>query len=178
MKHISPQFDLPAMETAFNLAVQCTPAVEAVQPVKPQLDDTDDLFGPVISRYTRAQAIADGVLVDMSECLDRCPFKYPVAMTRGAYEATIAAGGTWQPDGDGEMLTLKGGQDVTGRFWDVCNMILFAMRRAHGPTDRVEFSVLVDTHGNGRKAEVELYSLCGPGDNREPVITILLQGED
>jgi hypothetical protein len=148
----------------------------------------EETFGPVISGYSRAQAIADGVLVDMSEAITPCPFKYPVAMTRAAYEATIAACGTWEReqlpehleadlDGYAEILKLPGGQDVQGRAHDVFTMLLAAIR-AGRTTDKIWFSVLVDIHGNGRKTKVDLYSVCGPGDTESPVLTIMLRGED
>jgi hypothetical protein len=41
MKHIAPQFDLPGTEDAFNLAVQCAPAVAHIQPVRSDLSDFD-----------------------------------------------------------------------------------------------------------------------------------------
>jgi hypothetical protein len=139
----------------------------------------------VISTYSRAQAIADGVLVDLTNATDRDgrkirPFKYPVAMTEGAYNATIAAGGRWVTDPnnpDGETLQLPPSQNLTGRLWDVFSMMLHAIR-ASGPTDRVTFSVLVDRDGNGKHKRVDLWSSCGPGDNAEPVLTIMLEGED
>ena len=147
----------------------------------------EETFGPVISSYSRAQAIDDGVLVDVTEALAPCPFKYPVAMTRGAYEATIAAGGKWENDYNdpqdiltpsGATLKLPGGQDVQGRMHDVFWMLQQAIKREMGGTNRVDFRVLVDVHGNGRHTPVELYSVCGPGDTEAPVITIMLQGED
>jgi hypothetical protein len=58
----------------------------------------EETFGPVITCYSRAQAIEDGVLVDMSEAITPCPFKYPVAMTIAAYTATIAAVGNAMRD--------------------------------------------------------------------------------
>lgn len=144
----------------------------------------NDLFGSAISEYSRAQAIADGVLVDISQA-DGCKgkFKFPVAMTRGAWAATVEAGGTYRADGDEfETLDLPGGQDVAGRLHDVCWMLLQAIlrdrRKAGGPSDRVTFSVLVDERGNGRHHKVDLYSICGPGDDGEPVITIMLPTED
>jgi hypothetical protein len=43
-------------------------------------------------------------------------------------------------------------------------------------TDRVKFRVSV---WNGRRRdEVKLWSLCGPGDDAAPVVTIMLEGED
>ena len=42
--------------------------------------------------------------------------------------------------------------------------------------DNVPFKVLV---WNGTKHEAKsLYVNCGPGDNAEPVLTIMLEGED
>lgn len=63
----------------------------------PMLNRTEmeALFGPPISRYTRAQAIADGVLVDLSRRYpnDTKPFKYPVACTESVWELVKAANG-------------------------------------------------------------------------------------
>ena len=154
-------------------------------------DTMEEVFGPVICAYSRAQAIEDGVLVDISEA-DGCKghFKYPVAMTRGAWCAAVEAGGEWVDNpcctGDDQELQLPGGQSVAGRLHDVCTMLKATMRN---PTldpeqwmnregDRVFFSMLVDVLGNGRKSGVELWSLCGPGDTAAPVITIMLRNED
>jgi hypothetical protein len=188
MKHQAPQYDLPGVQDAFNLSVQCAPAVASVQPVKSDLEDeTESLFGPVIFSYTRAQAIEDGWLVDVSEAITPCPFKYPVAMTRAAYEATVAAGGKWNENSDGTAdLQLPGGQDVQGRMWDVFQMLLQTMKNPgldatqmrNTDNTRVYFHLLLDKHGNGRREIVQLYSICGPGDTAAPVITILMRGED
>lgn len=69
-----------------------------------QIDSMADVFGPVISSYSRAQAIEDGVLVDISQA-DGCKgkFKFPMAMTRAAWAATVEAGGCdqWRGRGTG-----------------------------------------------------------------------------
>ncbi len=138
-----------------------------------------------VSGYSRAQAIADGVLVDLTTATDDkgqllCPqagFKVPVAITRTAWAQAIEAGGTWRPDGEGEVLELKGGQSLTGRLWDVLWMMRTASRQA-GSTNRVDFQVFVDVDGDGRRKTVKLWALCGPGDDTRPVITIMLEGED
>lgn len=146
----------------------------------------DEIFGAPISIYTRQQALADGFQVDISNILTPCPFKYPVFMTRAAYDATIAAGGQWTPgdeinaeDPDAEYLRLPGGQDTQGRAHDVFTMLLAAIRRGTS-TDRIWFSVLVDQHGNGRPQRVDLYSVCSALDidDPQPCITIMLRGED
>lgn len=138
-----------------------------------------DWFGPVIHSYSRAQAIEDGVLVDITQAdaFKESGFKYHTVLTRAAYAATVEAGGRYVPQADGEVLTLKHGQSITGRLWDVLWMLRCAIRAA-GSTDRVHFQVLVDKHGNGRHTTVRLWSLIGPGDTAAPVMTIMLEGED
>lgn len=132
----------------------------------------DQPLGPVISSYTRAQAIADGVLVDLMQesaagLVREAGFKYPIAMTVGAFGEAVGAVGE----------ELPAGQSVTGRVWDVLMMLKHCIRQGQGG-DRVDFWVMVDPDGQGHHKRVNLYSLCGPGDNGEPVVTILLPGED
>ena len=43
-------------------------------------------FGPVIFAYTRAQAIEDGILVDVSETAREAGFRIPVAITRTVWD--------------------------------------------------------------------------------------------
>jgi hypothetical protein len=147
----------------------------------------DDFWGEPIHSYSRAQAIADGVLIDLTSATDdagqplckQAGFVVPVAITATAWHETVAAGGAWEPDGDGEKLKLPGGQSLTGRLWDVLWLLRIACKRAAPGTDRVHFKVLVDTHGDGRhRATVGLWALIGPGDTVAPVITIMLEGED
>jgi hypothetical protein len=47
-----------------------------------------------------------------------------------------------------------------------------------GGSGRVHFQVRVDVHGDGRHELVRLWSLCGPGDDARPAITIMLEGQD
>jgi hypothetical protein len=77
-------------------------------------NDNSDLWGKPIHVYTRAQAIADGILVDFTTAKDdrgqllcqQAGFKIPVAITRTAWAKTVEAGGTWTPTGDGDALEL------------------------------------------------------------------------
>ena len=147
--------------------------------------DNSNFWGEPIHVYSRAQAIADGILVDLTTATDdqgqplcqQAGFKIPVAITRTAWAKTVEAGGDWKPTGDGETLELQGGQSLTGRLWDLLHMLKVACGRA-GSTDRVNFQVLVDVQGNGRHELVKLWAHCGPGDDARPVITIMLEGED
>ena len=127
---------------------------------------------PVISSYSRAQAIEDGVLVDLLQFDDlralvlEAGFKYPMAMTVGAFSTAIAPI-------DGE---LPAGQDVKGRLWDLLMVFKAAIQSSRGPGDRIDFSLSV--WDGQRHNKVDLYALCGPGDTTEPVITIMLPWED
>ena len=146
------------------------------------MTEITDIFGPPISSYSRAQAIADGFLVDLSRSKEarEAGFVWPIAMTIAAYEATIAAGGTWEPiEGtDGEtQLVLPGGQSPAGRLWDVLWMLKLAIK-AQGGGRILEFSVFTDVRGDGRKVRMRLRSVAGPGDTAAPVITIMLATED
>jgi hypothetical protein len=150
------------------------------------MSEYNDIFwGKEIFRYTRAQAIADGVLVDLTSATDdkgqllckQAGFKAPVAITRNAWAKVIEAGGAWKPHGDGELLELKGGQSLAGRLWDVLHMLRSACGQASND-DRVHFQVLVDVNGDGHPETVNLWALCGPGDHASPVITVMLEGED
>jgi hypothetical protein len=136
----------------------------------------------LISDYSRAQAIEDGVLVDLTDARDAndnriSPFKFPVAMTAAAFAEAISAGGKWEDDGDGETLVLPGCQDFAGRCWDVFWMLKCGIGRASDPS-QVNFQVSVIVDGARHRKSVKLKALCGPGDKAEPVLTIMLPEED
>src|SRR5512135_1118822 len=121
----------------------------------------------VIFSYTRAQAIADGVLVDVSKLAKEAGFRFPVAVTAGVWAACVAV-----PPG-------VDGQDETGRLWDVLNVLRFAIARQRKDGERVDFAVHVrNDNREGDPPQVKLYALCGPGDDAEPVITVMLPHED
>jgi hypothetical protein len=148
-------------------------------------DQDDNFWGEPIHSYSRAQAIADGLLVDLTTATDgrgqllckEAGFRVPVAITRAAWAQTIEPGGCWKPHGEGQVLELPGGQSLTGRLWDVLWMLRVTCDKSPS-TDRIHFEVLVDVHGSGEHELVKLWALCGPGDNAAPVITIMLEGED
>lgn len=119
----------------------------------------------VIFSYGRAKAIADGVLRDVSAMAEEAGFRYSVALTSAAWADCVA----W-PRRCGE------GQDEPGRLWDVLSMARLAVRRATGAT--VRFTVLVrPVRGHPPQAQ-RLKMVVGPGDDLEPVITIMLPSED
>ena len=130
-----------------------------------------ELFGDVIYSYTRAQAIEDGVLVDISEMASESGFRWPVAITQAAWQNCVA----WSEDDNQRQVY----QDESGRLWDVLWMAFNAIRSANGGT-QIEYQ-LYRVPRDGKSVEAELTSLklvCGPGDAGEPVVTIMLPGED
>jgi hypothetical protein len=130
--------------------------------------NADDLFSDanVVFRYTRAQAIADGVLVDVSELAKEAGFRIPVAVTCALWQGYI----TPPPP------TEQEGQSTTGRLWDVLSVLRMAIRSGPANSEMLLFSVLFRmTDGT---ETVKLKALCGPGDDAEPVITIILPDED
>ena len=134
----------------------------------------EDLFGPPISSYSRADALADGVLVDVTETAFEAGFKWPVALTRAAWEDCVA----WS-DTDTARQTV---QDEAGRLWDVLWMALFEIHRSpHAKTDDPLLFHLhrVPRGGRGRRPRLTTLALqAGPGDDGKPAMTISLPDED
>jgi len=124
----------------------------------------DSLFGDVIHHYSRAQAIIDGVLVDVSEVARGLGFHAPVAFTVAVWARCVA----WS----GEETN----QDEQGRLWDVLWIARLAMRSAKNQSE-VDYTLRVVQVG-GVVEHVALRLSIGPGDEGEPVITIMLFEED
>ena len=124
-------------------------------------------FGEVSSGYSRAQAIEDGELVDLTPWARETGFRYPVACTRAVWADFIA----WPDEG-------QHGQSERGRAHDVL-FVLFCAIKAGASGDRVEFKVHRIIPGASHHARAgNLYSVCGPGDDPSPVLTIMLPEED
>lgn len=119
----------------------------------------------LIYRYTRADAIEDGTLVDVTTVAKEAGFRVPVALTAAAWGNCVS----WSPeDNTGSIY-----QDQSGRLWDVLWM---ARLSAQGQKDAesVSFAVLRILRGSntGQPTPVTLLMDIGPGDEGEPVITI------
>ena len=124
-------------------------------------------FGKVIYAYTRKQAIADGVQVDVTATAQEAGIKFPVFITRGVFETYVAI-----PEG----VT---GQDEAGRLWDVIWMTRFAILRSHGHTNRLPVALYVRNDQRAAKL-IKLIATCGAldMDDPQPAITIMLPTED
>ncbi len=134
--------------------------------------DCDAVFGQVIYRYTRAQAIADGVLIDVSATAKEAGFRWPVAMTEAAWLDSVE----WTT----ADTAAQGHQDEAGRLWDVLVMAAHAARTASQPREQLLFSLYrVPRDGRSQQAQLTTLKLMlSTGDEGEPVITLLLPHED
>ena len=120
----------------------------------------------LIHSYSRAQAIEDGILIDVSATAREAGIRYPVALTRAVWERCVAV-----PPG-------VACQDEAGRLWDVAWMLACAVRRCAGGAE-VPFALHVrNDNRQGTPPLVRLKAVCGPGDQGEPVITVMLPEED
>ena len=133
-----------------------------------------------IYAYTRVQAINDGMLISVDDKIAKeAGFKVPVAITSAVYFRYVY----WEKS-DNKRQTY---QDESGRLKDVLWMCFIYLRTAakqnqknHG--DGILFPVSVILRKETSKArcpkKVILKVILGPGDNLEPVITIMLPEED
>jgi len=129
----------------------------------------NEIFGEPISIYTRAQAIDDGILVEVDPTISReAGIKFPVAMTAAVYAECVKM----------NSRAERACNDVTGRLWDVLWMLRNACRTAQGST--LFFTVHVVTpSGRGIKPQaVRLKAVCGPADDLSPCLTVMFPEED
>lgn len=140
---------------------------------------TDDFWAgaEVLHAYTRAQAIEDGTLVavefeDEPDFARQAGFLCHVALTRTLYELVA-------PNDEEQSW----GQDLKGRMWDTLNMARFGRPRpipAEGATWLYQcIFYLADREGYRRGSRtLTLKAIIGPGDQGEPVVTIMMPDED
>ena len=129
----------------------------------------DQPFGPIVFSYTRAQAIEDGVLVDVTEIARQEGFIIPVAMTGTLYgEVTRCEFLKQMP------ASMSGNTQEEHAAALAKTMLVGFLRilrreiRRSGGGDRIDFKI----------GDIDAWALCGPGDEGEAVVTVMLQGED
>ena len=126
-----------------------------------------DIFGPVLYTYSRSQAVADGLQVEVSKVAEEAGIRFPVFLTSAVYDSFVRV-----PPG----VT---GQDQAGRLWDVVWMLRFAVRKAQHGQARLPFALYV-RNDNKAPRLIKLVAMCGPLDidDPQPAITIMLPDED
>lgn len=111
----------------------------------------------LIYSYTRAEAIDDGVLIDVTKWSRPRGFRFPVAFSAAAYY---------------EVVTKGEGKTEEERIDHPLTHLLHVITAAKRVTDRVTFGLM------NAEEFVDLYAVLSPGDDMEPVITVMLIGED
>jgi hypothetical protein len=123
----------------------------------------DDL----LHSYTRADAIRDGFLVDVSATAREAGIRWPVALTRAVWERCVSI-----PPG---VIC----QDEAGRLWDVLWLLRWAIRGTGCGAREVRFGVHVRNDNRERTPPlVRLKAVCGPGDDGAPIVTVMHPEED
>lgn len=133
-----------------------------------------ECFGEPIVTLTRAGLLADGELVDVSATAREAGFRLPVAITHAAWLDCVE----WS---EADNLRKSTYQDQAGRLWDVLWMASVAVKTSRSASaSRLVFELhRVPRSGRGRAAKrTTLVVEIGPGDAGEPVLTVMLPGED
>lgn len=121
----------------------------------------------IISTYTRAQAIDDGVLVDLMqdkmEEVCQQHYKHPIACTIAVFTIMEKA-----------VNNKRHYNDYAGILHDMLWMSRTYRRKVDEST--VIFRVIIK--GASRQSIYDFKLVVSPGDNWEPVITIMLPNED
>jgi hypothetical protein len=147
------------------------------------MTDESEFFGEPIFSYTRKQALEDGVLKDVTATAQEAGWKWPVAVSSALWNLIV-------PSAELEAE----GQSTDGRLWDVVWMasmaakgmpdvlekkvsdrefwfnVILPQRR----TDKTEIKHSADPEGATWTFKV----VSGPGDDMEPVVTMMLTNED
>lgn len=120
-----------------------------------------------VHTYTRAQALADGVLKNVSLFATRVGFKHNLAMTSSVWDDCVR----WNKDV--ELVE----QSDTQRLW---NLLRAAYKEFSCSSNKshLSFKLLRVPPGDKSPSLVELILHVGPGDDGESVITIMNPGED
>jgi len=123
---------------------------------------TDEL----ISVFTRADALTDGILIDVTKIAEEEGFKVPVALTSTAYRSI-------EPSEEERCC----GEELRARLHDLFWMMHQALRRkSYIEASRIDFQM--NLLQEGKQTSLALCALLSPGDRGEPVITIMMPCED
>jgi len=125
-------------------------------------------FGNVIYAYTRKQALADGVQVDVTAMAKKAGFRIPVFITDTVYNEYVKV-----------PLDVEA-QDEKGRLWDILCALERAIKRVPFGIHEVHFHCYVCNSMTEPANPVQLFAVCSALDIDDPAssITIMLPIED
>ena len=141
------------------------------------MSDDNNPFGNLIFSYSRAQAIADGVLVELKEAA-ALGFKVHTVCTERVWRSVIE----W-PETKKQATAQYLREVALLRAAFLAVKAKIAMEKAGIPDpqpERLDFHVraIVFNNGQAETKDIQLYMLIGPGDTLDPVGTIMLPDED
>jgi hypothetical protein len=122
--------------------------------------------------YNRAQAIKDGILVDVTDMAKAVGVKWHVAVTSSVWSDFIE----WT-DYDRRRQGL---QDTEGRLWHVVFVLHWALKNSNKTNDVIfyELHILPRDGFSYVARRTRLKAVVSYGDYMEPVITIMLPDKD
>ena len=114
--------------------------------------------------YSRRDALADGVHIDVSKMAAEAGISFPVFITRTIYE---------------RFVTVPSGvicQDENGRLWDILWMCRHGISKAPEGQNPITFELYVRNTDNQPAQLIRLIAECGAldFDDPKPTITIYL----
>ncbi|MFL4473160.1 DUF6573 family protein [Paeniglutamicibacter sp. MACA_103] len=121
----------------------------------------------MLHTYTRAQSIAEGKLLDVSDQAYTFGFRVPVAISKAAWSDTVQ----WDHGGV---------QDETGRLADVLSLGVASVKAPdeHNASTRHYTVYRTPNQPDAQEAEeAHLKIVCTAGDQGEPVVTIMRPDE-
>ena len=129
--------------------------------------EISNLKSEIVYAYTRAQAVADGMQVEVTKTAQEAGIKFPVFLTRTVFNSFVTV-----PEG----VTR---QDEAGRLWDIVWMLRFGILRSRPGCERIPVALYV-RNDNHRSRLIKLIATCGPldMDDPQPAITVMMPDED
>jgi ABC-type uncharacterized transport system YnjBCD permease subunit len=127
-----------------------------------------DALQQEVAAFSRAEAIADGRLMDVSEMASDVGFRFPVCLTSRTWWAVI------EPTQRARRL----GQSSEARLWELLWAVRCALlRRVCLERAAITFRVQL-SEGEGRARTVTLRAVCAPGDDSRPTLTVMMPDEE
>lgn len=134
------------------------------------------LYGPPLSVYTRADAVSDGVFMDVTdhEVTRRYRLNYPLHLSRALADQYV----TW----DQEDTARQGFQEEAGRLSDLLSSFTLARRlltpeQLRGRTMTFGSAAVPRDGVTRSERRVRVYSEITAGDGGGPLMTWWLDGE-
>jgi len=122
-----------------------------------------------INQYTRAQALRDKLLIDVSKTAKEIRIDFPIAVTSGVWERHVKV-----PEGVKD-------QEEARRLWDILWLFRAETLRTRPKMEGHSYVFKVHVRNDNEEGTppiVTLRGFCGPGDRGEPVMTIFLLDEN